>query len=244
MSTEFNYEEQYPAEVSEARLSELFAGVMQRVYGWMSLGLLLTTVVALLTLTSETILSLVFGNMLIFWGLFIGELILVISVSRAVSRLSSGVGLALFFAYSALNGVTLSVIFLAYGLGTILLAFGTTTLIFIVLTVVGLTTKEDLTKWGPILFVGLLGIILASVVNFFFASTALDWAVTYLGILIFMGLIVYDSNMIKKATYAAVLQGNSGQQVLNGIAVMGALRLYLDFINLFLRLLRVLGRRR
>ena len=244
MSTEFNYEEQYPAEVSEARLSELFAGVMQRVYGWMSLGLLLTTVVALLTLTSETILSLVFGNMFIFWGLFIGELILVISVSRAVSRLSSGVGLALFFAYSALNGVTLSVIFLAYGLGTILLAFGTTTLIFIVLTVVGLTTKEDLTKWGPILFVGLLGIILASVVNFFFASTALDWAVTYLGILIFMGLIVYDSNMIKKATYAAVLQGNSGQQVLNGIAVMGALRLYLDFINLFLRLLRVLGRRR
>ena len=244
MSTEFNYEEQYPAEVSEARLSELFAGVMQRVYGWMSLGLLLTTVVALLTLTSETILSLVFGNMLIFWGLFIGELILVISVSRAVSRLSSGVGLALFFAYSALNGVTLSVIFLAYGLGTILLAFGTTTLIFIVLTVVGLTTKEDLTKWGPILFVGLLGIILASVVNFFFASTALDWVVTYLGILIFLGLIVYDSNMIKKATYAAVLQGNSGQQVLNGIAVMGALRLYLDFINLFLRLLRVLGRRR
>ena len=244
MSTEFNYEEQYPAEVSEARLSELFAGVMQRVYGWMSLGLLLTTVVALLTLTSETILSLVFGNMLIFWGLFIGELILVISVSRAVSRLSSGVGLALFFAYSALNGVTLSVIFLAYGLGTILLAFGTTTLIFIVLTIVGLTTKEDLTKWGPILFVGLLGIILASVVNFFFASTALDWAVTYLGILIFLGLIVYDSNMIKKATYAAVLQGNSGQQVLNGIAVMGALRLYLDFINLFLRLLRVLGRRR
>ena len=244
MSTEFNYEEQYPAEVSEARLSELFAGVMQRVYGWMSLGLLLTTVVALLTLTSETILSLVFGNMLIFWGLFIGELILVISVSRAVSRLSSGVGLALFFAYSALNGVTLSVIFLAYGLGTILLAFGTTTLIFIVLTVVGLTTKEDLTKWGPILFGGLLGIILASVVNFFFASTALDWVVTYLGILIFLGLIVYDSNMIKKATYAAVLQGNSGQQVLNGIAVMGALRLYLDFINLFLRLLRVLGRRR
>lgn len=244
MSTEFNYQEQYPAEVSEARLGELFAGVMQRVYGWMSLGLLLTTIVALITLSSETVLTLVFGNMIVFWGLFIGELILVISVSRAVSRLSVGTGLALFFAYSALNGITLSVIFLAYGLGTILLAFGTTTLIFIILTVVGLTTKEDLTKWGPILFVGLLGVILASVVNFFFASTALDWAVTYLGILIFLGLIVYDSNMIKKATYAAVLQGNGGQQVLNGIAVMGALRLYLDFINLFLRLLRVLGRRR
>ncbi len=127
---------------------------------------------------------------------------------------------------------------------SVLLAFGTTTLIFVILTVVGLTTKEDLTKWGPILFVGLLGIILASVINFFLASTALDWIVTYLGILIFLGLIVYDSNMIKKMTYTAVLQGNSGQQVLNGIAVMGALRLYLDFINLFLRLLRVLGRRR
>ena len=244
MSTEFNYQDQYPAEVSEARLGELFAGVMQRVYGWMSLGLLVTTVVAILTLSSPTILNLVFGNMIVFWGLFIGELILVISVSRAVSRLSSGTGLALFFAYAALNGVTLSVIFLAYGLGTIVLAFGTTTLIFIILTVVGLTTKEDLTKWGPILFVGLLGVILASVVNFFFASTALDWVVTYLGILIFLGLIVYDSNMIKKMTYATVLQGNSNQEVLNGIAVVGALRLYLDFINLFLRLLRVLGRRR
>lgn len=244
MSTEFNYQDQYPSEVSEARLSELFAGVMQRVYGWMSLGLLLTTIVALFTLSSETILTLVFSNMLVFWGLVIAELILVISVNRAISRLSSGVGLALFFLYSALSGVTLSIIFLAYGLGTIILAFGTTTLIFIILTVVGLTTKEDLTKWGPILFVGLLGIILASVLNFFFASAVLDWIVTYVGILIFLGLIVYDSNLIKRMTYAAVLQGNSSQEVLNGIAVMGALRLYLDFINLFLRLLRVLGRRR
>ena len=184
-----------------------------------------------------------FGNSLVFWGLFIGELILVISVSRAISKLSPGVGLALFFTYSALNGITLSVIFLAYGLGTILLAFGTTTLIFVILTVVGLTTKEDLTKWGPILLVGLLGIILASLINFFLASTALDWIVTYLGILIFLGLIVYDSNRIKKMTYTAVLQGNSDQQVFNGIAVIGTLHLYLDFINLFLRLLRVLGRR-
>jgi hypothetical protein len=244
MSANFDYQEQYPAEVSDARLSEVFAGVMQRVYGWMALGLLLTTIVAFITLSSETILALVFGNMLVFWGLFIAELILVISVGRAISRLSPGVGLTLFFVYSALTGVTLSVIFLAYGLGTVLLAFGTTTLIFVILTVVGLTTKEDLTKWGPILFIGLLGIILASVVNFFLASTALDWIVTYVGILIFLGLIVYDSNMIKRATHAAVLQGNDSQQVLNGLAVMGALRLYLDFINLFLRLLRVLGRRR
>lgn len=148
MSTNFNYQEQYPAEVSETRLTELFAGVMQRVYGWMSLGLLVTTVVAILTLSSPTILNLVFGNMIVFWGLVICELILVISVNRAISRLSSGAGLALFFVYAALNGVTLSVIFLAYGLGTIVFAFGTTTLIFIILTVVGLTTKEDLTKWG------------------------------------------------------------------------------------------------
>ena len=244
MTTDFDYQEQYPTEVSDARVSEVFAGVMQRVYGWMSLGLLLTTIVSFITLRSETVLRLVFGNMIIFWGLFIGELILVISVSRAIQKLSPGMGLTLFFVYSALNGVTLSIIFLVYGLGTILMAFGTTTLIFVILTVVGLTTKEDLTKWGPILFVGLLGVILASVFNFFLASTALDWIVTYVGILIFLGLIVYDSNMIKRATHAAVLQGNDSQQVLSGLAVMGALRLYLDFINLFLRLLRVLGRRR
>ena len=244
MPTDFEYQDQYPAEVSEVRLNEIFAGVMQRVYGWMSLGLLLTTIAAFITLRSEMILNLLFSSSIFFWGLFIVEVIMVISVSRAISRLSSGVGLAIFFAYAALNGVTLSIIFLAYGLGTILLAFGTTTLIFIILTVVGLTTKEDLTKWGPILFVGLLGIILASVINFFLASTALDWIVTYIGILIFLGLIVYDSNMIKRMTHTAVLQGNDSQQVLNGVAVMGALRLYLDFINLFLRLLRVLGRRR
>ncbi len=244
MSANFEYQDQYPAAVSEARLNEIFVGVMQRVYGWMSLGLLLTTVVAFMTLQSETILNLLFSNSLFFWGLFIVEIIMVISVSRAISKLSPGVGLALFFAYSALNGVTLSLIFLAYGLGTILLAFGTTTLIFVILTVVGLTTKEDLTKWGPILFVGLLGIIVASVVNIFLASSTLDWIVTYLGILIFLGLIVYDSNRIKKMTHTAVLAGNDSQEVLNGVAVMGALRLYLDFINLFLRLLRVMGRRR
>ncbi|MCP4416673.1 MAG: Bax inhibitor-1/YccA family protein [Chloroflexi bacterium] len=217
---------------------------MQRVYGWMSLGLLLTTIVAYFTLRSETLLNLLFSNSLFFWGLIIAELAMVISVRSVINKLSPMAGLALFFAYSALNGVTLSVIFLAYGLGTIFLAFGVTTIIFVILTVVGLTTKEDLTKWGPILFVGLLGIILASVVNIFLASTALDWIVTYLGILIFLGLIVYDSNMIKRMTLTAVSQGNATQQVLNGVAVIGALRLYLDFINLFLRLLRVLGRRR
>ncbi len=244
MSTQFNYQDQYPADVSEARLGELFAGVMQRVYGWMSLGLLVTTVVAFLTLSSDTLLNFVFGNMLVFWGLVIGQLVLVFSINRVISKISSTAGLMLFFLYAALNGVTLSIIFLAYGLGTIILAFGTTTLIFVILTIVGLTTKEDLTKWGPILLVGLLGIIAASVVNMFLASTALDWVVTYAGILIFLGLIVYDSNMIKKMTYAVVLQGHGNQETLNSIAVIGALRLYLDFINLFLRLLRVLGRRR
>lgn len=244
MSTEFNYQEQFPADVSEARLGELFAGVMQRVYGWMSLGLLVTTAVAFFTLSSETLLNLVFSNTIIFWGLIIGQLILVFSVNRAIAKISSGAGLAIFFLYSALNGVTLSIIFLAYGLGTIILAFGTTTLIFLILTVVGLTTKEDLTKWGPILLVGLLGVIAGSVLNIFLASSTLDWVLTYAGILIFLGLIVYDSNLIKRMTYTAVLQGNSSQETLNGIAVIGALRLYLDFINLFLRLLRVLGRRR
>jgi FtsH-binding integral membrane protein len=206
------------------------------------MGLMVTAVVAVIVVSSPFLLGLIFSNSIVFWGLLILELLLVLAVSRVAMSVSSGAGLALFFVYAAVNGLTLSVIFLVYDLGTITLAFITTAVTFGVMSVIGFTTKQDLTKWGAILFMGLIGLIIASVVNMFLASSALDWIITYAGILIFMGLTVYDTKRIKTMTFALAAQGET--DVIGRVGVMGALRLYLDFINLFLYILRLLGRRR
>jgi FtsH-binding integral membrane protein len=237
-----NYQENIPLPVSDIKLQEIFSKAMTQVYLWMAMGLMVTAVVSVVVVSSPFLLGLVFSSTLVFWGLLILELILVMAVSRVAMTVSSGAGLALFFVYAAVNGLTLSVIFLVYDLGTIGLAFITTAVTFGVMSVVGYTTKQDLTRWGGLLFMALIGLIIASVVNLFLASTALDWVITYAGILIFLGLTVYDTNRIKKMTYALAAQGEIN--IIDRVAVMGALRLYLDFINLFLYILRLLGRRR
>ena len=238
----FNQQQDLAMPVSPTRVAAAFTAAMQRVYLWMALGLMLTTAVSLLVSTNEMLLSLIFGNRFVFIGLIVGELLLVIAISAVTARLSVSTGLALFFLYAAVNGATLSVIFLAYSLGTVVLAFGSTALLFGIMSVIGYTTKEDLTRWGGILFMGLIGLIIASVANMFFASTALDWIITYAGIGLFLALTVYDTNRIKAMTYSAVMQGES--QVAGRVGVLGALRLYLDFINLFLLMLRLFGGRR
>lgn len=242
--SDFQQPQNVPTEISEQKLGEMFNAVMARVYGWMTLGLIITTLTSLLTLSSPQLLNLIFSSNLTFWVIFFAQFALVIAITRSVSKLASGRALALFFLYSALMGVWLSVIFLAFDLGTIAFTFGITAVIFILLTIVGVTTKQDLTRWGPIMLFGLLGIILASIVNIFFFSETLYWIITYAGVLIFMGLIVYDSQKIKKMTYGAAAAGLPEDRVISSIGVMGALSLYLDFINLFLFLLRIFGRRR
>jgi FtsH-binding integral membrane protein len=157
--------------------------------------------------------------------------------------MAPGTALALFFVYSAINGLTLATIFLIYSLGTIYLAFGSTAITFAILSIIGFTTKQDLSNWGSYLMMGLVGLIIASVANFFFASTMLlDTIITYAGLLLFLSLTVYDTQRIKKMTSQAILSGQD--QVVARIGVLGALRLYLDFINMFLFILRLLGRRR
>ena len=239
---DYNYQD--PAfPISEQKLAEIFSSVMQRVYGWMALGLLITTLVSFYVSTSYQILFFVFSNIWIMFGLFIVQIGLVIAVTKSVSKMAPGKALAMFFIYSALNGLTLSFIFIAYDIGVVFLAFGATTLLFIIMSIVGLTTKEDLTKWGPILLFGLIGLIIASVLNFFFANTVLDAIITYAGILLFLALIVYDNNQIKKMTYMAASGGQADATVVSSIGVLGALKLYLDFVNLFLLLLRLFSRR-
>lgn len=243
MSYESQYQQAAPIPVSEEKLSQAFTAVMTRVYLWMTLGLLLTTGVSFYVLNSPQLLEFFFGRPFVLFGLFILQIVMVIAIVGAIAKLSTGAATALFFAYAALMGITLSSIFLVYDIGVITMAFGVTAAIFLILSVVGLTTKQDLTRWGPILFFGLLGLILATVVNIFLRSSALDMIITYAGVLIFMGLIVYDTKYIKEMTYTAASQGADTGAVVGRLSVLGALKLYLDFINLFLFIIRIFGRR-
>lgn len=240
MSYEFDQQIRMP--LSEAEMSRTFVAAMQKVYVWMALGLLITAGSAIAVVNIPALANMIFANAFVFYGLLIGELILVIAIGRVINKVSVQTGLMLFFIYAFVNGLTLSVIFAAYDLGTIWLAFGSTATLFGVMSVIGYTTKQDLSSWGGYLMMGLIGLIIASIANMFFANSTLDWIVTYAGILIFLALTVYDTNRIKKMTYAALANGQS--DVVGRIGVMGALHLYLDFINLFLYMLRLLGRRR
>ncbi len=240
----YDYQDNVPLPVSETKLAEVFTAVMSRVYLWMFLGLLTTTGAAFLALNTTFLWRFLSNNSWGIWVLFGAELLLVIGIGRAATRLSPAIALGLFFTYAFINGLTLSVIFIIYDLGTITLAFGTTAVLFGVLSVVGYTTKQDLSKWGGILFMALIGLIVASVANIFLANSTLDWIITYAGILIFMGLTVYDTKRIKTMAHAAAMQPGGDTAVISRIGIMGALRLYLDFINLFLYILRLFGRRK
>jgi len=213
---------------------------IRRVYNWMGLGLAATALVALYTAGNPTLLKWIFGNSLIFFGLIIAELGLVFWLSAAINRLQYSTASAMFFIYSALNGLTLSVIFLTYTEASIASTFFVTAGTFGAMSFYGYTTKRDLTSWGSFFFMGLIGIILASVVNIFLNSPMIYWVVTYAGILIFVGLTAYDTQKLKEMAQA----GFADAETEGRSAVMGALVLYLDFINLFLMLLRIMGSRR
>lgn len=239
----FDYQSQMPAEpISEHKMQEILANTMVRVYLWMGLGLVVTAVLAFFTLNFSPLLNFIFSNSFVYFGLFIVEIGLVVYLSRRVMKMSMGTGLAVFLFYAALNGITLSVIFLTYTASTITLAFSVTAVFFCVMSFIGFVTKEDLSKWRNVLFGGLIALIIASVANFFFANSTLDWIITYAGILLFLALTVYDTQHIKKMTIALASSGQ--QDLVLKASILGSLRLYLDFINLFLFILRLLGRRR
>ncbi len=231
-----------PLPISAAKFQETFLTAMSRVYLWMFLGLSITTIVSFGILFFPEFLFTIYSNNFFLFGLFIAQIALVIAVSAAVMRLSTPVALLLFFLYSALNGLTMALIFLLYTASSIALTFGITAGLFLLMSIIGFTTKQDLSRWGPILLIGLVGFLIGSVANFFLASSALMWIMTYAGIAIFLGLIMYDTQRIKVMTAQLIMNGDT--EVTGRIGVLGALRLYLDFINLFLLLLRIFGRRR
>ena len=210
-----------------------------KVYGWMSLALVITGITAYLTATSQAVLEFIFGIPYMFMGLLIGEVLLVIGLSAMINKMSAATATFLFILYSVVNGLTLSVIFLVYTQGSISLTFFVTALTFGVMSAYGYFTKKDLTSWGNLLMMALVGLVISSIFNLFMKNEILYWITTYAGILIFVGLTAYDTQKIKNMN----MIGADGETSRKG-AIMGALTLYLDFINLFLLLLRLLGRRK
>lgn len=213
---------------------------INRVYNWMALALMVTGLTAYAVASSETLIYAILSNQILFYGLLIGEILLVGYISGAINKLSSSTATMLFMLYSVMNGLTLSIIFLIYTAeslaGTFFICAGT----FAVMSIYGYYTKKDLTKIGNLAFMLLIGIIIASIANFFMKSEMLYWIITYLGVAIFIGLIAYDTQKIKRMYHA----GFDEEETEKKGAIMGALSLYLDFINLFLFLLRIFGRRK
>jgi FtsH-binding integral membrane protein len=206
---------------------------IRSVYAWMFGGLLLTAFAAVWVVSSPAMQQLVFGTPLR-WVLLIAEFGLVVVLSAALKRLSPAAAASMFLVFSLINGLTLSVIFFAYTQATIFQAFVTAAGMFGAMSVYGMVTKRDLTSWGSFFFMGLIGLVIASIVNVFIHSSALGFMVSVLGVLVFVGLTAWDTQKLKSyATVTGPMQEN--------LAIIGALALYLDFINLFLMLLRLFG---
>ena len=207
-----------------------------KVYGWMAIALVITAFVAFFVATSSPIRTLIFGNRFVFWGLLIAEIVLVFVISGALKRLSPVAISFLFLLYSVLNGVVMSFIFLVYTKADIAMTFFITAGTFELMSIYGFVTKQDLTKVGNLLFMGLIGVIIAIVVNLFLKSSTLQWIITIVGIIVFVGLISYDTQKLKQIGEMEIDPAMKSK-----LSIMWALSLYLYFIHLFLLLLQLFG---
>ena len=219
--------------------SQAFPVLMRKVYLWMTLALAITGLTAYTVATSPAILQAIYSNQLLFWGLLIAELVLVFRVSSAINRISLTAATVAFVLYSLINGALLSYVFIVYTAASVATVFFITAATFAAMAVIGYTTSADLTSIGRLAVIALIGLIIATIVNIFLKSTAFTLILSYLGVLVFLGLTAYDSQKIKQMLLQATDAGEAAQK----IALLGALSLYLDFINLFLYLLRILNPR-
>ena len=225
----------------EGYSSLAFPSLMRKVYVWMALALTITGFTAYGVSTSPVILQAIVTNKMLFWGLMIAELALVLWVSAGINRLSLTSATLLFVVYSVINGVTMSFIFLAYTMSSVASVFLITAGTFAVMAFIGYTTKTDLTSIGKLALMALVGVIIATLVNLFLVkSTMFDLILSYVGVAVFVGLTACDSQKIKRML---LMQEDGGERA-QKVALLGALSLYLDFINLFLYLLRLFGDRR
>jgi len=218
--------------------SSVLVAFFNTVYAWMATGLALTAVVAWWVSTQpQLVAQLGMGTFIV---LFIIQIGLVIAISAAINKINATVATALFLLYAALNGVTLSGIFLIYSQASLAGAFFVTAGMFGAMSVVGFVLKTDLTRFRNLFMMALIGFVIASVVNIFFASSTMYWIITYAGVVIFTGLTAYDTQRLKQIAYATA----GDPRMASRLAISGALSLYLDFLNLFLMMLRIMGTRR
>ena len=218
--------------------TDMLSLVMRQVYLRMFLALLVTAITAYYVAVTPAVTQFVFGSRMVFWILIIAEFGLVIGLSAALHKMSTTTANVMFLLYAVLNGVTLSSIFFVYQLGSIAFTFFITAGVFLAMSIYGYVTKKDLNTFGSYCVMGLFGIIIATIVNLFVHSSTLEWIVSFIGVGIFMGLTAWDTQKIKESAYAIEPSG------VGKLAVIGALSLYLDFINMFLYLLRFFGNSR
>ena len=223
-------------EIAQVKVKNTF---LSRVYGWMTLALVISGVTAFLAATNETIIRLTIGNGFGFLILAVAELALVWWLTASIHKISSGAAFFAFILYSVLNGVTLSSIFLVYKIESIFMVFFISAGMFAAMAVYGTVTKSSLSSFGKYFAMALVGIIIASLVNFFLRSPMLDWFLSIITVVLFTGLTAYDAQKM-----LAVSNNASDDEVFKKASVIGALDLYLDFINIFLAMLRLFGRRR
>ncbi len=219
--------------------SAAFPVLMRKVYVWMAMALVITGLTSYGVATSPGILQAIYGNQILFWVLAIAELAIVIGVTAAINKLSLTTATMMFILYSVINGALMSYIFLVYTASSIATVFFITAGTFAAMAFIGYTTKTDLTSMGKMLLMALIGLIIATIVNMFVKSSGFTLILSYIGVLIFVGLTAYDSQKIKQMLMQAPDAGEGAQK----LALLGALSLYLDFINLFLYLLRIFGKR-
>jgi len=231
----------YGNEQTFSRATDRDRSLIKNVYLWMTAGLALTGVVSFGLSSNQSLMIALVSNTFLFFGIIIAELALVMYLSARIQKMSTTAATMAFALYAFLNGVTMSVIFLAYTGATISLAFFTTAATFGAMSLYAMTTKRDLSGVGHYLMMGVFGIIIVSVINIFLKSPAVYYLISYVGVLVFMGLTAYDTQNILKMSAQA---GSASEEQYIKFSIMGALKLYLDFINIFLFMLRIFGRRR
>ncbi|THB65307.1 MAG: Bax inhibitor-1/YccA family protein [Desulfovibrio sp.] len=241
------YQSQYQSQTMARPRTEVVNAFMRGVYLWMTLGLGVTALLAFGVDQSLGLKQFLFGsgfpyeaNPTMLYVLIFAELGLVMGLSFLINKMNPAVAMGLFLLYSALNGLTIGAILLFYSKAAVFQAFIATAGMFAAMSAYGLLTKKDLTSWGSFLFMGLLGIIIASVVNIFIGSSTMSWIISIIGVIVFTGLTAYDTQQLK---IMGQTTDGAGDAAVKKATIMGALRLYLDFINLFLMLLRLLGGR-
>lgn len=223
----------------EGMLSLAFPALMRKVYVWMSFALLITGIMAYGVAESPGLMQTIFSNKLVFWGIIIAQFALVFGISGAINRLSLPIATLLFVVYAALNGIIFSSIFVIYSTAVIAKVFFITAGTFGAMSLYGYLTKADLSGMGKILMMALIGLIIATVVNIFLKSSGLEMILSYVGVLVFVGLTAWDTQKIKMMLAQCQDMNEEAQK----IALLGAFTLYLDFINLFIYLLRIFGRK-